>query len=484
MTAAVEGVRRIGRNIGALLLAYALPRLATLGAAVVAARVLGAADFGAYGTAASFAVILSVVATAGMMPLLVRDLARAPGDATLVLRAAHRVKTATSVAMLGVLLVVGGWLLDFPQPVLAAALLLGISYAVGAYAENLAAYFQAVERMHVWSEASAIFGLTTGTLGLALVVTTRSVVWFSIAPIIGQMAALAWLVRRLPPSGRVPRDESGDASGLLRRALPFAAAFLALSVYYKVDVLLLARWRSPDEVGLYTAAYRFFDVAQALAIVVVSAVYPRLARAAPASEGGRWAGTRLIELALLVAVPVAAMLWFVSDALVIGLFGAEYAGAAPALGLLFAALPALVVNILAGYMLGVADRMAPVALLYAGGAALNIAANAWLIGTHGAAGAALVKLFTEILLAMGFVLVLRVRAFVVVDRSVLATAGLAVLMAPVVGVATQALSFPGRAAGAAALYGLAVVLLYARAGAISSTERRLVSAALRRSEAV
>ena len=31
--------------------------------------------------------------------------------------------------------------------------------------------------------------------------------------------------------------------------MPFGAAFVALTIYYKVDVLLLAEWRSPVDVG-------------------------------------------------------------------------------------------------------------------------------------------------------------------------------------------------------------------------------------------
>src|SRR5690606_21489272 len=152
--AAAAGVRRVLHNAASLLLAYVLPRLFTLGSVVVAARVLGAADFGAYSTAAAFAVLLSIVATLGMTPLLVREIARAPGRAPALLAAAHAVKTASNVLMLALLFVLARYVLAYPAPVVVASLLLGVSYAVGAYVENLAAWFQAVERMHVWTQAS------------------------------------------------------------------------------------------------------------------------------------------------------------------------------------------------------------------------------------------------------------------------------------------------------------------------------------------
>src|SRR5690606_12756623 len=344
--AVAAGVRRVPHNAAALLLAYVLPRLFTLGSVVVAARVLGAADFGAYSTAAAFAVLLSIVATLGMTPLLVREIAQAPGRAPALLAAAHAVKTASNVLMLALLFVLARYVLAYPTPVVAASLLLGISYAVGAYVENLAAWFQAVERMHVWTQASAAFGLVTGGLGLLLVLWTRSLAWFCAAPGAGQLAALAWLLARLPAeASRGGRVEAVGALRLVRALAPFAAAFVALTVYYKVDVLLLARWRDAAEVGLYAAAYKFVDVAHALALVAAGAVYPRLSRAAVAAaaesggagsdartgRGGRASSSlprtaaRLSEWTLLATVPAAGVVFLLRAPLTVAIYGAAYA---------------------------------------------------------------------------------------------------------------------------------------------------------------
>src|SRR5690606_21800478 len=138
-------------------------------------------------TAAAFAVVLSIVATLGMTPLLVREIARMPERAPELLAAAHAVKTASNVLMLALLLVLSRHVLGYPAPVVLASLLLGVSYAVGAYVENLAAWFQAVERMHIWTQASALSGVVAGGLGLALVVGTRSLTWFCMAPVVGQL---------------------------------------------------------------------------------------------------------------------------------------------------------------------------------------------------------------------------------------------------------------------------------------------------------
>ena len=459
-TSPAEGLRRIFLNAVSLLFAYGLPKVFTLGAVVVAARVLGTGDFGAYGTAAALAVILSIASTLGMMPLLIRDIAREPERAPELVRSAHVLKTVANGAMLATLLVVAKWLLAYPDQVVATALLLGLSYALGSYVENMSAYFQAVERMHVWMQASAAFGLVTGGLGAALVWTTSSMVWFAVAPVVGQAVALSWLVTHAPDPARARgRASWPEVRVLALEMVPFAAAFVALTIYYKIDVLLLAEWRSSADVGLYTAAYKFWDVAQALSLVVIAAVYPRLSRIAPRNgTGERWAGTRVTEIMLLAVVPSCALLWLLQAPLIATLYGTSYVEATPVLGRLSLAFPALAMNLLAGYILGAAGRMGHVAALYAVGVVANVALNLFLVPSMGPLGSATAKLGSEVLLAVGFLVVVRMRAAVAPTGHTMAVAVTAGGLAWVVS------WIPDTTGGLiqAPVYAAAIVLLYWR----------------------
>src|SRR5262249_15948187 len=144
----------------------------------IAARVLGPERFGAYGTAASYAIIVSILCTLGMMPLLVRELARAPERAPELLSAAHIVKAIAALLMMAALVLGAAFVMHYPPEIVTAAALLGIGYAFSGFAENLGAYFQAIEHMGVWLESSIWFGVVGGALGIVLVVWTHSVVWF------------------------------------------------------------------------------------------------------------------------------------------------------------------------------------------------------------------------------------------------------------------------------------------------------------------
>lgn len=397
-TEAAADLRRTLRNGVALTGAYVLPRACTFAAAVIAARALGIATFGVWGTAAALAVIMSVTATLGMMQLLVREIARAPERAAALIGAANLAKLIATVLMLAGIAVIAAGPLDFDGRGIAAAVLLGLAYAVGAFAENLGAWFQGTERMAVWMQAQTLFGLVSGGLGIVLALATRDLVSFCVAPLIGQFAALVWLLRAAPSGVRRARTAPfPEVRALVVALAPFAAAFLLLTAYYKIDILLLGRWRGASDAGEYAAAYRFVDVAQALSVVIASALYPRLSRI------GRRAGesaSRSLELLMLAAVPASALLWLIREPLVTFLFGERYLAAAGVLALLAPALPALALNALATFILAAAGRTGTVAAAYGSAILVNLTLNALWIPPLGAAGAARAMLASETLLAV------------------------------------------------------------------------------------
>ena len=410
----------VAANAVALFLAYVLPRSCTFAAGIVAARVLGLEGFGAYGTAAALAVMASIIATLGMQPLLVREITREPGSAPALIGAAHGVKLVT-IGMMSAALIALATIGALPHRVFAASLLLGAAYGVGALVENLSAYFQAVERMYIWTQASSLYGLVSGGLGILLMALTRDLLAFCVAPLVGQLAALAWLLARAPAAVRRPLPPSRYAARrLLRQLAPFAVAFIATTVYYRGDVLLLAHLRSQADVGTYMAARRFLDVAQALAMAAAGAAYPRLSRGGT----GRERSTRIgLDIALLACVPAAALLFLLREPLVHVLYGADYAGAVPVLALLAPALAPLALNMFCLAALSAADDAGTAARLWLGAVVVNLGLNALLIPRHGAAGAAAASLASETLLAVGFLAVQARRGARPSASASLATAG-------------------------------------------------------------
>jgi O-antigen/teichoic acid export membrane protein len=463
------GLRRILSNAGSLFGAYVAPRGLTFAAALLAARLLEPAAFGAYGAAAAIAMMLSILCTLGMLPLLVRDIARSPQRGAVLVAAAVRIRIA-GAGLMFVTLLLAAALLRFPTEVTAAALLLCAGHACWAVAESYGARIQAEERMHVWLRANLVFGAAAALLSGSAVLMTRSVPWFCAGFAAGQALAMAYLIRREPVVLAAHERIATEMRRLLRATAPFAAAFLLLTLFYKFDVPLLARLGGAHEAGIYAAAYKLVDVVHALAVVAAAAVYPRLARA-----GGADAARRTLELLLLLAVPGAGLLWLLRTPLTTLLFGAAYDGADDALLLLAPATVLLTLNIAAGYVLAVAHHVPALAIAYAAALLGKVALCVTWMPVYGPVGAAGAMLGGELIAAAALATALR-GAHVPLPRG--ATVRLA-------GAATTCILLCGLIArvappaATAILMFAALTALYAMGGALSSVERATLFAALR-----
>jgi O-antigen/teichoic acid export membrane protein len=255
--------------------------------------------------------------------------------------------------------------------------------------------------MHIWTHANAVLGLVTGLLSSMLALTTHSIVYYSLGPLIGQLVAVAYLQYRLPAAARKPRVfPKASILELLRNMFPFAAAFLALTLYSKSDLLLLNSWSSATQVGLYTAAYKFVDIAQALTTVVAAAVYPRLARRVATMQNKPAAEARVVEVVLLAATAGAGALWLLREQAVSLMFGSHFQDSAAVLAILAASLPLLAFSIVALFLLSLTGRLIEGAVAYGMATAVSIVLNLILIGRFGAVGVAVAKLASEIVLSI------------------------------------------------------------------------------------
>src|SRR3990172_3823142 len=65
---------------------------------------------------------------------------------------------------------------------------------------------------------------------------------------------------------------------LIRLSYPVGIALVFNLIYFRIDVFILANFRSSYEVGLYGLAYQFFEAALAVPIFFANAIYPLLTK--------------------------------------------------------------------------------------------------------------------------------------------------------------------------------------------------------------
>jgi O-antigen/teichoic acid export membrane protein len=364
---------------------------------IVAARVLGVASFGRYSLAASVTTLLAFGTDLGLTLWTTRALAREPGRAPEVLGTALHLRLYATAPVLIAIAVAA--LIVGPGEARFAMGPLGVAALARAFLDHARAVFRAHERLGDEGKVNTATALlmTAGGLG-ALVASGRGLPALALGVMAGALGGAAYgfalLGRRYGRwSGRF---DAALARRVLREALPFWAAGVFSLVYSRGDVVVLRGFASDAEVGAYRAAGQLYDLAKNVPVLVMTALFPQLARDFRQSRPRLRRVEGIVAAGLLVAgIATAAVLAGAAGPIAHRVLGPGFARTIPSLRILSLALPVLFVNAALTHFL-VARDLGVLNLILAGlMVAVNLGANLLLAPRAGAAGTAWAAFVTE-----------------------------------------------------------------------------------------
>ena len=341
-------LRRVADNLAWLLAEKALRLACALVVGAWVARYLGPEQFGLLSYALALVSLVMFLPSLGLEDVVRREIMRSPDreETMRVLGTAWRLRVATGVVTAAgfVLAILGGdWAGEAKRPLLLVATLLSPGQVVATLLLFQPAlwlpelYFQARDQARRSARAQLI-ALVAGSAGrVVLVAAGARLVWFAAAGVaeVLLVGGLCWgLMRGENLPGWWRRWDGGLAWRLLKAGWPLLMAGAAVSVYMKIDQVMLQEMSGEAEAGIYAAATRLSEAVYFLPIAVVTALLPLWTRVR--EKGGVEAGRftqgmydLLAALAYGFAVPVSCL----SGWLVDRFFGVEFAPAGPVLAI-------------------------------------------------------------------------------------------------------------------------------------------------------
>lgn len=379
-------IAQIAGKVALLLASLVTLRLAT--------SYLGVDGFGEYAIVLALAPILLVFADLGISTLLARELAQAPerreelAGTLLWFRLA-----ASAVVVLGSLAVVPFLPYDHHVRVGILIACAGVSLlSIGSFATP---FFQVSLRLDLVALLDCVTAALT--IGLVAAVTLLDLGFYALVGVnavvgVANVAFASLLVRRFwRPSLRLDRVL---ARRLVADGLPLAAVIVLGLLHFRLDAVLLSLLRSPEDVGVYTVAYRFLEQALVLPVVFMAAVFPLLAvavRAGDAAEVVR----KAFSFLLLVALPLSLGLVVLAGPLVTLVAGDGFEDAVTPLRILAPALVFTFVNAVFAGVLIALNRQRALIVVSLAGLTLNVLANLYAIPRFGYVGAAVTTVISE-----------------------------------------------------------------------------------------
>lgn len=312
---------------------------------VFVARQLQPVTFGTLAVLLGVATFAGVVAEGGLPLLVVEMVGADPKRARPIVRRALLVRAA--LMSVGIACIVAlSWLLGLG---LLTGSFYGVAMLFSAVQTTLGGSLRALGNVVPEGLGELVGRIVTLTAGIPLLLWAPTPEAVTAAYAVGGLAAMLLLavsaLRHLP----APSAEAPEATAVVfsaHRAIRLTTHAVLVTLYNRVDLWLLAALSTSATVGLYAAAYRFYE-----GLVLPGTTVGLLLAAAGSRTKNRddavIAYRRYVTVALGISGVGAIAVVAVSRPLIQELFGSSYSGAVPALRLLCAAsFPATILSVL------------------------------------------------------------------------------------------------------------------------------------------
>ncbi len=404
MTPAPAGgaFRRVVVSFGWLLADRGIRLLGGFAVGLWLARYLGPSDFGLL-SAATAAAWLGVVATQlGLDGLIQRELVQHPENTGRILGTVTLLSSATALVV-WLAIALFAWLaVDAPtmQTLLLWLGLLAVPQALAAW-EYL---FQARSDLRPVVVGQNICFAACLAARAGLIALQAPVAAFAIVAVaerlLGAVVVMRWARKHLV--GTSLGFDASLARAMLREAWPVWISALLVTVYQKIDVVLIARWRDEAEAGIYAAAMRIVELWWSIAVIGATALLPDLMRSS--QDRSRYPSVlqRYLDLSAGAGIAAGLVMTVCAVPLIRILFGQDYAEAGGILALQTWAGVFVFLSVARARHLIAIKRRGVELWFSALGVTLNLGLNVVLIPRYGAWGAAWAGFTTQAAVALVF----------------------------------------------------------------------------------
>lgn len=391
----------VGATLGTVALNVGMTALGFLGTLALT-HALGAGGFGAYSFSLAWATLLTVPATLGMTPLVVRSVAAyrersAWGPLRGILRRSNQL-AATIAAIVAAAVAGLAWLLigrdsELLSPMLVGMLLVPVLSLITmrqAAMQGLGRVVAGRVPETLVAPGAFLAMLLAAPLATGGRYSASAAMGFQVAATVLAFGLGAWLLRRAMPTEARAVAPMYETRAWLASGMPLFAASVVMAVNTQLGTILVGAFAGSAETGVFAAASR---AAMFVGFLYLAATYPLMPAAARLHAAGRSVElerllSRAARTVALASIPIIAL--FVGLApQILHVFGGEFDAGAASLRILVVG---QVVNMITGYgglaLLMTAHERAWGTWIVVG-AVVNVVVSLVLIPPLGAEGAAI-----------------------------------------------------------------------------------------------
>lgn len=362
-------------------------------------RYLGPEQFGVLSFAGAFAGLFGAFTALGLPSIVVRDIVNDPDCTTETLGTTAVLQFISGIVNYLLMLAAIAYLR--PNDIITQTIVAILGSMLLFEASKVSVLWfesQVLSKYTVWVQNSVFLAFTV--IKIILILQWASLiafVWVMLAEMILVAIILLGFMNKFGPSLVKLRFNSKRAKLLLKDSWPLLISAVSITIYMKIDQIMLGQMIGDEAVGVYSAALRISEVWYFIPIMIVASVFPAILKAKKVSEEQYYKRLqKLYDLMVLISVGVAVPISFLSTPIVTLLFGEAYHGAGTILAIHIWSMIFVSLGVASGKWFLTENRQM-LSLQRTGiGVIVNIFFNFLLIPKFGGIGAALSTLVAQI----------------------------------------------------------------------------------------
>ena len=361
------------------------------------ARYLGPKQFGLFSYAIAFASLFGSIAKLGLDSIIVRDLVQEPALRNAYMGTAFWLKLVGAFVMISV--VAFATLLTNNDSTTNLYVFIIASGIIFQSLEVVDFYFQSQVLSKFVSICKIIQLLISSLIKLYLIFVGADLFWFVIVSLIDQitLAISLYIAYRYQKIGSfIQHFDFLLAKKMLKDSWPLILSGLAVTLYMRIDQVMIKEMLGDKEVGLFSAAVRLSEVWYFVPVIITNSIFPAIASAKKVSNSLYM--QRLLRISTLMtwlAVAIALPVSFFASSIINLIYGFSYQDAGLVLAIHIWSAVFVFLGIASGVYFSVENYTKKSLHRTLLGALINLLFNMTLIPIYGIVGAAVSTLIAQ-----------------------------------------------------------------------------------------
>ncbi|NOT77551.1 MAG: flippase [Bacteriovoracaceae bacterium] len=392
------GARRYGTNTLWGFLEQFLRMFSGLFLGIWVARHLGPSDSGLISYTVAFVSLFGGLSKLGMDSIIIKHIVKTPQRSNYILGTAFNLKFFTALAL--TLIVFLYYVLFGKFNIEGVSVCIVMLTLLFQSIEVVDFYFQAKVQSKYVTICKITQLIISSALKLYFLLQDYSVIYFVVLLLIDQITlsiSLWYSYKKMHGGVFFFSFDKAVAKELLKESWPLILTTLLITIYMRIDQVIIKMMLSDAEVGIYSVAVKLSEVAYFVPAIIASSVFPAIVNAKESDEKlfyGRV--SNLYFLFFWLALFCYAPLLFFSKEIVLLLYGKEFVGAAPSLVILSLASIVVFTSFVTTQLVIVNAQQKRSSIATGIGALMNVLFNLILIPKFGILGSAYATLIAYV----------------------------------------------------------------------------------------